>query len=49
MYGKCSKILNNFLSQISEKILVLLAGIHKTLVRIANREDPDHTASEEAV
>ena len=25
------------------------AGIHKMLVRIANREDPDQTASEEAV
>ena len=24
-------------------------GIHKMLVRIANREDPDQTASEEAV
>ena len=25
------------------------AGIHKMLVRIANREDPDQTASAEAV
>ena len=25
------------------------AGIHKMLVRIANREDPDQTASSEAV
>ena len=30
-------------------MLVIMAGIHKMLVRIANREDPDQTASEEAV
>ena len=30
-------------------MLVIKAGIHKTLVRIANREDPDQTASSEAV
>ena len=30
-------------------ILVLGAGIQKMLVRIANREDPDQTASSEAV
>ena len=34
---------------ISNKILVIRAGIHKKLVRIANLEDPDQTASEEAV
>ena len=28
---------------------VIRAEIHKFLVRIANREDPDHTASSEAV
>ena len=28
---------------------VIRAGIHKILVRIANREDPDQTASYEAV
>ena len=33
----------------SNKMLVFRAGIHKMLVRIANREDPDQTASEEAV
>ena len=32
----------------SNKILVLRAGIHKFLVRIANWEDPDNTASSEA-
>ena len=26
-----------------------MAGIHKMLVRISNREDPDQTASAEAV
>ena len=33
----------------SNKILVIRAGIHKKLDRIANREDQDQTASEEAV
>ena len=48
-YGKCSKILNTFLVLFSNKMLVIRAGIHKMLVRIANREDPDQTASSEAV
>ena len=30
-------------------MLVSKAGIHKLLARIANREDPGQTASEEAV
>ena len=30
-------------------MLGIKAGIHKLLVRIANREDPDQTASSEAV
>ena len=30
-------------------MLVIRADIHKMLDRIANREDPDQTASEEAV
>ena len=30
-------------------MLVIKAGIHKMHVRIANREDPDQTASSEAV
>ena len=30
-------------------MLIIRAGIHKTLVKIANREDPDQTASEKAV
>ena len=30
-------------------MLVIRGGIHKMLVRIANREDPDQTASSEAV
>ena len=33
----------------SNKMLVFRAGIHKMLVRIASREDPDQTASSEAV
>ena len=46
---KCSKISNTFLFLFSDKTLVIRAGIHKMLVRIANREDPDQTASSEAV
>ena len=30
-------------------MLVISAGIHKMLVRMANREDPDQTAPPEAV
>ena len=33
----------------SNKMLVIRAGIHKMLVRIANREYPDQAASAEAV
>ena len=40
-YGKCSKISNPFLILFSNKMLVIKAGIHKMLVRIANREDTD--------
>ena len=43
------KILNTFLILFSNKMLGFRAGIHKMLVRIANREDPDQTASSEAV
>ena len=48
-YGKCSKILNTFFFLFSNKIGVIRGGIHKMLVRIANREDPYQTASSEAV
>ena len=41
--GKCSEIRNIF----SSKMLAVRAGIHKMLVRIANREEPDQTASSE--
>ena len=43
--GKCSIFSNSFLFLFSNKMLVFRAGIHKMLVRIANREDPDQTAS----
>ena len=49
IYGKCSKILNTLLFLFSNKTLVIQAGIHIMHVRIANREDPDQTASSEAV
>ena len=48
MYNKCSKILNIFHFLLST-MLVIRDGIDKMLVRIANREDPDQTASSEAV
>ena len=48
-YSKGSQILNTFLFLFSNKMLVYGVGIHKILVRIANREDPDSTASSEAV
>ena len=40
---KCGTVIFSFCSQIK------WAGIHKMLVKIANREDPDQTASSEAV
>ena len=49
MYGKCSKILNTSHFLFSKKMWVIRAGIHKMFVIIANREDPDQTASPEAV
>ena len=39
----------SFLFLFSNKILLIRAGIYKMLVRIANREEPDQTASSEAV
>ena len=51
-YSKCSKITNIFLALFVNKILVSRAGVHKMLVRIENRVDPDQTAfdaSSEAV
>ena len=47
IYGKCSKIANT--SLFSDKMLVIKAGNSKMLARIANGEDPDQTASKEAV
>ena len=41
------KKLNTSLSLFSNKMLVFRAGIYKLLVRIANREDLDQTASSE--
>ena len=47
--GKWSKILNTFLFLFLNKMLVSRTGIHKMHIRIANMEDPDQTASSEAV
>ena len=44
-----AKISNNFLFLSSCKTLVFRAVIHKTLIRITNREDPDQAASSEVV
>ena len=45
--------LRKFRTQLSfssqNRIMVIRAGIHKFLARIASREDPDQTASSEAV
>ena len=49
LYRKCSKISNTFLYLLSTIIMVIRTGIHEMLVRIANREDTDQTASSEAV
>ena len=43
------KFQNFFFFLFSNKMLLFAAGIHKILVRIVNREDPDQTASSEAV
>ena len=45
LYGKCSKIQNTFLFVFINQTLVFRAGIHKIIVRIANSENPDQTAS----
>ena len=45
MYGECSDIsIITFSFLLSNKMMVFRVGIHKKLVRIANRENPDHTA-----
>ena len=43
LYGKCSKISYNYLFLFSNKMWVIMAGIHKMNLRI----DPDQTASSE--
>ena len=48
-YGRHSKILNKYLFLSSNEILVYQGWNCKILVKIANREDPDQTASSEAV
>ena len=48
-YGKYSKTSNTFFFLFVNEMLVLRTGTHEMLVRIANREGPDQTASLEAV
>ena len=47
--GKWSKILNTFLLLFLYKMLISMAGIDKMYARTANKDDPDQTASSEAV
>ena len=42
---KCPKIYKTFHFLFSNKILVFRAGIHKMLIKVSNKEDPDQTAS----
>ena len=44
-YCKCSQISNAFHFLFSKKMWVIRAKINKMFVRIANKEDPDQTAS----
>ena len=46
---KATKHTKTFLFLFLKTIFVIMAGTHKMLVRIANRENPDQTASSEAV
>ena len=47
MYTKCSKIWNTFLFLFLKEMLIIITGIHKMHARIANKEDPNQTASSE--
>ena len=49
MYTECSNFLNTFLFLFLTKMLAIRAETDKMLVRTANREEPDQTASSEAV
>ena len=42
-------LLCHFMHRSKVKMLAIRVPVHKMLVRIANREDPDQTASSEAV
>ena len=44
-----SKISNTFLFLFSNKMMVIRAGIHKLLVRIANKEDLDQKHSDQGL
>ena len=49
IYGKYSEFFKHFLGFQKYKCYFFRAGIHKMVVRIADSEDPDQTASSEAV
>ena len=49
VYGKYFKISNTLLFQFLSKRLIIKTGSGKLFARLANREDPDQTASSEAV
>ena len=46
MHNNHSKISKTFLFLFLYKMLVISVGIHKMLLRLANRQDPGQTASE---
>ena len=48
MYSNCSNISYTFLFLFLNNLLVIRARNHKMLDRMANREDPDQTASEQS-
>ena len=45
----CSMVNALFLSLFLTKILVVIVVSHKKLARVANREDPDQTASSKQI
>ena len=49
VFGNAKYLFTAKFSLFSNKMLVFRGGIHKMLVKLANREDPDQTASSEVV
>ena len=45
---RCLNISNSFHNLFTSKMLLIMAKIHKILVRVANRDDPNQTAYSES-